>query len=79
MAHGAIAPSSTSRPSFSGGIGDLIAALLRHCGIASAVHRLFPRGCGCAARQSWLNRHSLHLELAAWLTALLLTLFAALR
>lgn len=41
------------------GLGDLIAAQLRLCGIAAIVHRLTggAGACGCARRQAWLNRH----------------------
>ena len=37
-------------------LGDAAAAFLRFCGVAAAVKWLRPAGCGCARRQSALNR-----------------------
>lgn len=46
-----VAPSQPTRPQ-THRLGDTLAALFSFCGIRKRP------GCGCAARQSWLNRNA---------------------
>lgn len=68
-------PSPRERSSSAPRIGDIVATLLRACGIAAAARRLTRRraaGCGCRARQTWLNQHEKTILVAGWIVALLL-------
>lgn len=38
------------------GLGTRIATILRWLGVERLVQRLRPQGCGCKARQAWLDR-----------------------